>query len=145
LSDGGMLAGKGRVEMRSGVQLEGLQNAAQVLIKASARRLESFMERLGQKWLSRVFQFKTGQRLMYYLGDGNEYKQWQFNYATLQTEFQQILKNDGKDTTKTESLKEIMQTAWRQFAFKITPFSSLAATKVARLQMLAQFADDSKG
>ena len=39
------------------------------------------------------------------------------------------------------ALKEIMQTAWRQFAFKITPFSSLAATKIARVQMLAQFAE----
>lgn len=137
----GQMEGRGRIEMRSGVQLEGLQNAAQILVKASARRLEDFLERLGQKWLSRVFQFYTGVRLMYQLGNDNDYHKYEFEYGKIQSTFQQILKNDGKDDSKAESLKDVMQTAWRQFAFKISPGSSLAANKVAKAQLLAQLAE----
>jgi hypothetical protein len=137
----GQLEGRGRIEMRSGVQLEGLQNAAQVLIKANARRLEAWLERFGQKWLSRVFQYYTGSRLLHYIGQNNEYQEWQFNYRELQGEFVKMLKADGKDTSNSEALKEMMKTAWRQFAFKIQPFSSLSSNKVARTQMLASLVE----
>ena len=140
LQDAGM-QGKGRVEMRSGIQLEGLQNAAQTLIKASARRLEDFLERFGQKWMARIFQFATGKRLYYMLGQNDEYKQWTFNYGELQTEFQNILKQDSQPTDKADALREMMRTAWMQFAFKISPLSSLASNKIARAQMLAQLAE----
>ena len=137
----GQLEGRGRIEMRSGVQLEGLQNAAQILVKSSARRLEAFLERLGQKWLSRVFQFYTGNRLQYYLGNDNDYKKYQFDYGQIQSVFQQMVKTQGLDSSKAESLKDMMMSAWRQFAFKIKPMSSLAANKVARAQLLAQLAE----
>lgn len=137
----GQIEGKGRVELRSGVQLEGLQNAAQVLIRASARRLESFLERFGNKWISRVFQFYTGKRLQFMLGEQNDWKQWQFNYGELQDIFLKIARSDGADINKQDALRDAMQSAWRQFAFKISPFSSLAANKIARGQMLMQLAE----
>jgi hypothetical protein len=138
----GQIEGKGRVELRSGVQLEGLQQAAQVLIRAAARRIESFLERLGDKWVSRVFQFYTGKRLMYYLGEKNDYQQWTFNYGDLQDVFLKVAQSDGAtDTDKEGALREAMRGAWRQFAFKISPFSSLAANKIARGQMLMQMAE----
>jgi len=137
----GQMEGKGRVELRSGVQLEGLQQAAQVLIRASARRLESFMERFGQKWISRVFQFYTGSRLLWHLGDQNDWQKWEFNYGKLQDAFVGYLKANGKEADKSEALHDAMRTAWRQFSFKIAPFSSLAANKIARGQMLMQLAE----
>ena len=135
----GQLEGRGRIEMRSGVQLEGLQNAAQILVKASARRLEAFMERLGQKWISRIFQFKTGSRLLYYL-EGEEYKQLDYSYAQFQADFVEILRKNGKPTDKSDSIQEMMKTAWQQFAFRVQPFSSLAQNKIARSQLLLQLA-----
>lgn len=138
------MEGKGRIELRSGTQLEGLQTAAQVLIRASARRLESFLERFGNKWISRVFQFYTGKRLQYMLGGegDNQWKQWQFDYGQLQDVFIGIAQSDGQVITdKAAALHEAMQTAWRHFAFKISPFSSLAANKIARGQMLMQLAE----
>jgi len=137
----GQLEGKGRVELRSGTQLEGLQNAAQVLIRASARRLESFLERFGNKWISRVFQFYTGKRLMYYLGEKNDYQQWTFNYSQLQDVFLKMMRDEGQDVSKQDALRDAMRSAWKQFAFKISPFSSLAANKIARGQMLMQLAE----
>lgn len=136
----GQLEGRGRIEMRSGVQLEGLQNASQILVKASARRLEAFMERLGTKWISRIFQFKTGKRLLYYL-EGEEYKKLEFSYSKLQTEFVEILRQNKVDTTKEDSIRDMMKTAWRQFAFRVQPFSSLASNKIARSQLLLQLAE----
>ena len=56
LQDGAM-QGKGRVELRSQPQLEGLMQMSQVLIRSQARRLEGFMERCGQKLIGRTFQF----------------------------------------------------------------------------------------
>lgn len=137
----GQMEGKGRVEMRSGVQLEGLQNAAQILIRASARRLESWIERFGYKWLSRVFQFYTGSRLMYQLGDNNEFKQWTFSYSEIQDAYMKMLQADGKViNNKTEALKEMMEGAWREFAFKVRPWSTLSSNRIARTQLLAQLA-----
>lgn len=138
----GMMEGRGRQEVRSGVQLEGLQNAAQILIKASARRLEAFLERLGMKWISRIFQFYPTSRLMYYMDPSTqEYQKFQFQYGTFQDEFVKILKADGRDATKADSIKEMMKTAWSEFAFKINPLSTLAATKMARAQLLMQLVE----
>jgi hypothetical protein len=137
----GQLEGRGRMEVRSGVQLDGLQNAAQILIRSSARRLESWLERFGYKWMSRIFQYYTGTRLMYQLGDNNEYKSWEMNYGEMQTEFQNVLKADGKDTSKSDALREMMETAWTQFAFKVKPWSTLSSNRIARTQLLAQLAE----
>jgi len=134
----GQMEGRGRVELRSGSQLEGLQNAAQVLIKATARRLEDFLERFGQKWMSRVFQYYTGTRLMHYLGNDQQYKTWTFEYEKLQDVFQDMIRQAGGDVSSQDALRDMMKTAWRQFAFKISPFSSLAANKIARAQLLTQ-------
>ena len=149
LTDGSM-QGKGRVELRSGVQLEGLQQAAQVLVRFMARRLESFLQRLGQKWISRVFQFYTSNRILTFLGPGDAWKQFAFERQSLVKEIleaaakdapalmakEQISHEDALKRLLTEKLKH----SWRDFRFKITPGSSLAATKVQRALLFSQLA-----
>lgn len=77
---------RGRAEVRSAPMLEGLQQAGQVLIRAKARRLESFLERLGQKWVSRIFQFYTQDRLMTFIGDDGTWQKYKFEREQLQAE-----------------------------------------------------------
>ena len=136
----GMVEGRGRMELRSGVQLEGLQTAGQILVRAMARRLEEFMERLGQLWVSRILQFYRGERLMYFLDVGStEYKQLEFSYQKFFDQFAQGM--PSKKLDQREKINELMQSAWREFAFKILPLSTLASTKMARVGLLTQLAE----
>lgn len=77
---------KGRAEVRSAPMLEGLQQAGQVLNRARARRFEAFLERLGQKLISRIFQFMTTDRLMTQVGGTGEFQQYTFERKKLQEE-----------------------------------------------------------
>jgi hypothetical protein len=81
---------KGRAEVRSAPMLEGLQQAGQVLIRARARRFEAFLERVGQKLISRIFQFMTQDRLMSQVGSSGEFKQYEFQRQKLQGEILQL-------------------------------------------------------
>ena len=163
LSDGSM-QGKGRVELRSAPQLEGLQQAAQVLVRAQARRLESFLERTGQKIISRIFQFYTDDRIMVYNGE-NEVKEYNFQKDALRQEIlQQAVaaaqaealdetnKNleDGMGLTKAivkpedildpEMILDHVKGAWKNFRFKVIPYSSMSETKLARAAMIQNLA-----
>jgi len=138
----GMVEGRGRMEVRSGVQLEGLQTAGQILVRAAARRIEEFLERLGQLWISRILQFYRGERLMYYLDvGGKEYQSLEFSFQKFLADLQSPYKKRGQNFDRAEAISELMQSAWREFAFKILPFSTLAATKMARVSMLLQLAE----
>ncbi|TAK94586.1 hypothetical protein EPO05_06085 [Patescibacteria group bacterium] len=83
---GGIGGARGRAEVRSPAMLEGLQQSAQVLVRAKARRLESFLQRLGQKWISRIFQFFPEERLMTYIGPQQDIQQFHFQRETLRAE-----------------------------------------------------------
>lgn len=163
LSDGAM-QGKGRVELRSAPQLEGLQQASQVLVRAQARRLESFLERVGQKLISRIFQFYTDDRIMVYNGE-NEIKEYNFQKDKLRAEIlmqaegaaeqmalDQTNENlqdgmslskaavDPKDLNTPEHIFDHVKGAWRNFRFKIIPYSSMSSTKIQRAAMVQQLA-----
>ena len=141
MNDGNM-EGRGRVEMRSGIQLEGLQSAAQTLIRASAKRIEHFLERFGRKYISRIFQFYTDDRLLNFIGPGDEWTQYQFESAKLRADIERQARADlganASQAEQTAKIKELMQDAWKHFAFKIQPLSTLAATKIARAQLLKE-------
>lgn len=162
---GGGIPAKGRAEVRSSSMLEGLQNAAQVLVRAQARRLEDFLQRAGQKWISRVFQFMTADRVMTYAGSDGNFKTYQFEYASLvkeildiaikrveatrekhaQEDAEDILSGQVPTSTLTAPVEgdkdnqalEAIKGAWREFRFKILPMSSLSTTRTQRVQLLA--------
>lgn len=140
----------GRFEVRSGVQFEGLQAAAQTLVRATARRMESYLQRLGQKWISRIFQFYTNDRLLNYLGPGPTFLTFSFERQMLlrdivtkaQEDFQKRIA-DGEPLVEDDLsriIEQRLRTASRDFQFKISPGSSLASTKTQRAMMFAQLA-----
>lgn len=161
LNDGAM-QGKGRVEMRSGSQLEGLQQASQVLVRAQARRLENMLERAGQLLISRIFQFYTDDRLLVY-NDGDKMKEYSLQKEKLRGEIIQMAvagaeqeaieettanMEDGMSAVKAhvepelthEKILEHLHGAWKLFRFKIVPFSTLSSNKLQRTAMLEQLA-----
>lgn len=155
MGDSGM-KGQGRIENRSGDQLEGLQKAGQVLVRAQARRMESFLERVGKKVISRIFQFYSDDRLMTYFGGGESFKKYLFERQQLTAEIQQLGIKEAmkraprdKETGKRESpqmrdivdaMLEAIKGAWRDFNFSIIPESSLSSTKIQRAMLKRELA-----
>jgi len=148
LADPSMQAANARVEMRSGEQLAGLQQAAQILVRAEARRLEQFLERVGQKIVSRIFQFYKEDRIMTYFA-GDNYQQYVVERDTLVKEVQQLgIKNAVDAATRageppsvaevTDSILTAIKGAWRDFSFNIVPYSSLSQTKTQRAMLKFQ-------
>lgn len=147
LTDGSM-QGRGRIELRSGEQLEGLQQAAQVLIRAQARRMESFLQRVGQKLISRIFQFYNDTRFMSYLGPAEEWMEWKFERTKLVGEvFTQAsleLHEKGIQVDSDEGRKALsdrLMSVWQDFRFKVSPGSSLGSTKMRRAMMFGMLAE----
>lgn len=144
----GQMEGKGRIEMRSGVQLEGLQAASQVLIRSAARRLEAFLERFGRKLVSRIFQYYQHDRMLLTMGQGDEIKQYDLDRSKLEAEMRNYVRMQMPDSIDGDDYKSEFQKryrdqaeqTWQNFAFKVQPLSSLAATKVARAQLLMELA-----
>lgn len=155
LQEGGATA-KGRMEIRSGSMLEGLQSAAQTLVRSQARRLEGFLERLGQKWIARIFQFYTDSRLMTFVGHSGDFDEFTFERdelmqelaseatATVTKRAQGERRPVGIDETKDEILN-VARAAWKDFRFKVKPGSSLAATRMQRVQVFAELAKNHIG
>lgn len=161
LQGGSAMGGsKGRVELRSPGLLEGLQQSEQILIRSQARRLESFLSRLGQKWISRIFQFYTQDRLMHFIGANGKWENFAYQHAELQKEilalainravdvWQEKVRKASEDSRDGESVIEhpggkpdklnhdeillAMKGAWRDFPLRVEPFSSLSTTRQAR-------------
>lgn len=147
-SGGGPVAGKGRVELRSPGLLEGLQQSEQVLIRSQARRLESMLSQLGEMWCSRIFQFFTADRLMSFVGEQKDWRDFKFERAALEAEIvQQSLKRavelwhnrpptepDEPEPThlSSEQILLAIRGAHKDLRLNIQPFSSLSSTRQAR-------------
>lgn len=156
--------GKGRAEVRSMPQFEGLQQASQTLIRSQCRRLEAFIERVGTKMISRYFQFYTDDRIMVYV-DNDEIKQFEFEKGQLRNQIIELAESVIKEQEVTQTQEKIdagtapekaitlldpeermevmekhIQGAWRMFRFKIVPFSSLSSSKTQRAMLLQQLA-----
>ena len=139
------MEGRGRVELRSGAQLEGLQDAAQLIVRSQARRLEELLERVGQKIISRVFQFYDDDRMLTYYGGGIEFVKYRLERSKLVSEIISLgVKRAVEDAHKEDPEKRLSETgladailfsikgAWKEFAFKIVPYSSMSTTRQAR-------------
>lgn len=101
---------KGRAEVRSAVMLEGLQQMSQILVRASARRFEAFLERVGQKLISRIFQFYTQDRLLTYVANNGEMRKVEFERRKLMEELVKLaadrLQQEAQNRRKEESSEE---------------------------------------
>lgn len=110
-----------------GSAMEGLQQARQVLIRAVSRRLESVLERLGQKLISRIFQFYTSDRVLFQQGPSRDWIAYTFRR-------QELLEDDeGKPRSAEER-----QQMFKDFRFLVTPGSSLGTTRVQRMMAMLQ-------
>jgi len=118
-------SGAGMVKESS--DLEGLQQAPQLLTRAVARRLETMLERVGQKLISRVFQFFTSDRVLHQQGSSHAWVAYTF-------ERQKLLQDDTGKFRSKEELKKM----WQDYRFMVTPGSSLASTRIKRTMTALQ-------
>ena len=109
-------------QVQSGLGIEQLQMTASALIRLKARALEGMIQRIGQKYISRVFQFYTDDRVFHVLGPGAEFKEYMFMRKAL------------RDAISTESLAD----AHKDFMFRVAPGSSLSLTKIQRALVAQQ-------
>ena len=101
----------------SGLQLEGMQLAAQTVIRLQARRVEDFLQRLWSKGIPLVFQHYTSNRVKTILGPGDEWEVFTFQrYAFVSG------MNDPRES-------------FRDFGLKIVPGSSLATTRLQKVSI----------
>lgn len=108
-------------QVQSGLGIEQLQMAASALIRLKARSLESMIQRIGQKYISRVFQFYTDDRVFHTLGPGAEFKEFMF------------IRKNLRDALTMEAMAD----AHKEFKFRVAPGSSLSLTKIQR-SLIAQ-------
>lgn len=112
----------GRSMAASSASFEGLQMARQTLVRSVARRLESMLERIGQKLISRIFQYYHGERVLFLHGPTREWVSYIY-------ERQKLLEDDRGMPRPPEELAQ----AHRDFRFMVVPLSSLALTRVQRV------------
>lgn len=112
--------------------VEGLMIAAETLIRATARRLEYVVERIGLKLISRVIQFYSSDRVMLLNGPGQEWQEYTYRR-------QEMLKPllQGTDPATGAPLDEddqedALRRFFTNFRFKVTPLSSMPQNRVQR-------------
>lgn len=113
----------------TGPAIEGLQLAVEGSIRSAARKMEELIQRIGQKLISRIFQYITSDRIFHFVGDSNEWREFEFERSKL---LMGVNPKTGKPEPRTT---EQLQKAHRDFRFAVEPGSSLAVTKVQRAMM----------
>ncbi|MEM2125702.1 MAG: hypothetical protein QXQ53_04825 [Candidatus Methanosuratincola sp.] len=111
-------------QVTSGVGIEALQLAANTVIRLKARQIENLIERVGQKLISRIFQYYTEDRVFSIVGDGQRFEKFIFEREKIRN----ALVNANISPT----------VAFRDFIFKVVPTSSLALTKWQKGLMAVQ-------
>ena len=111
----------------TGPALEGLQLMVETPLRSAARKLENFYQRIGQKLISRVFQYYTADRVLHIIGPSEEWLSFEFQRKKI------LIGKDGKARSE-----EDIRKAWRDFIFLIEPGSSLPITRVQRAMMKFQ-------
>ena len=111
--------------------VEGLMTQAEKLSRATARRLEYTVERIGQKLISRVIQFYTSDRVLLTHGPDQA---WQ-SYTFMRKQFLDMaltpLSPDGAFQAESDRL-DTLRSLWAQFRFKVTPLSAMPGSKIQR-------------
>lgn len=114
----------------TGPAIEGLQLAVEGSIRTAARRMEEFTERIGQKMVSRAFQFFTSDRILHYVGDAGLWKSFEYQRSKLL-----LVPDDKKPGQFRPRSIEELQKAYRDFRYVVEPGSSLAITKLQRASL----------
>jgi hypothetical protein len=109
--------GRGSASGASGVAIEGLQTAAQSIVRMEARAFEDFLERLFQQVISLIAQYMTTDRVFHILGPGGNFRAFEFHR-------QQLIRSDTHEVLPPE--------AWQDFQFRILPGTSLSSTRIQR-------------
>ncbi len=78
-----VMQGRRAGQLVSGVAIEQLQAAAQTTIRLKARQLESFLSRIGQKLIARIFQAFTVDRVFRIIGPEGRPEVYNFKRAEL--------------------------------------------------------------
>jgi hypothetical protein len=118
--------GKRPEQVTSGIAIEGLQLAAQATVRLKARSIENLIQQVGQKLISRIFQFYNSDRLLYIFGDNEKYRAYRFVRSELINKYGQ-----GNNIEK----------AFRDFVFKVVPGSSLAMAKIQKIMFAITLAN----
>ena len=113
--------------LQSGLAIEGLQEGANLMTRARASRLEDLMNRVGQKLISRVFQFVTSDRVFTMVGPTAE----GVAYAMARSEL--FVNDKGQPMTQADQ-----RDALRFMRFSVIPGSSAPGSRLARARMMAE-------
>ena len=116
------LQGKKPGQVQSSLGVESLQMMAAAMIRIKARALESLLQRVGQKFISRVIQFYTQDRILYSIGPSGDFKEYNF------------VRDVFHKAISAASLID----AHRDFRFRVMPGSSLSMTKTQKALMAAE-------
>lgn len=123
----GNLDMQGRSQATGSSALEGLQASRHTLVRSVARRLETMLQRVGQKLISRIFQYYNSNRILFQQGPSREWVAYTF-------ERQKLLATDDGTPRPAEEIQRM----YRDFKFLVTPGSSLAQTRIQRTMALLQ-------
>jgi len=113
----------------TGPAIEGLQLMVETPIRTAARRIEALYQRVGQKFISRVFQFYLSDRLLQKVGPDKKWIKFEFVRRNL-------IINPKTGAPRSE---EDIRKAFQDFYFTVEPGSSLAITRVQRVMSKAFF------
>lgn len=102
-------------QVTSGNAIEALQLAATTAIRLKSRQIESLIQRIGQKLISRIFQYYTEDKVFNMVGDTGGFKQYIYERETLR----KLVEGAGLN----------LLTAHQEFQYRVVPASSLAITK----------------
>jgi hypothetical protein len=104
--------------------IEGLQVQSQTLVRMVSRRIESLLERVGEKLVSRVIQFYNSDRVLQMLGPSREWVAYAFERNKIYLDD----KGNIRDPLEVEKM-------FHDFKFLVVPGSSLASTRVQRTML----------
>lgn len=116
----------------TGPAIEGLQLAVEGSIRTAARRMEEFIQRIGQKLISRIFQYMTSDRIFHFVGDSGEWREFEFERSEL------LMTVDANGKPRPRTIEEL-QKAHRDFKYAVESGSSLPITKVQRAMMKGEY------
>lgn len=128
--------GRRPVGIVSGNAVEALNLSAQTMIRLQTKKLEGFIERIGQRIVARIFQYYTSDRLMHILGYGNKWEEFRFERDRLLGNFINV--PDGRGGMLQEEFNPVRPNFAQHLGlmqFRITPGSSMAVTRLQKAQL----------
>jgi hypothetical protein len=118
--------------------VEGLMTAAETLIRATARRLEYVIERIGMKLISRIIQFYTSDRILLIQGPSQSYQEYTFRRAEMLKPLTMGIDPATQEPLDENAQDEKLRQFFTNFRFKVTPLSSMPQNRIQRGLMALQ-------